>query len=905
MSGFEVLGATAAIAQLSELCIKCGQTTVRIIRSYRGAPREITELAHKVNQLEFRIGQVQKIGHDLSDLELDDVFPEIHREILLEQLETHHQALLDIESLATGAGGQGRGKKLQWAFVDKRRTAGIMKDLADVHQTLDQFLEIIPMSVTSQQSHGAVAVLLTALRRLATIQHTSLAALRVSNAALLPALLEHTKEIQSSIQAASAQQSVYWREIRTEIVRCQGAATEPPPTTYVPEIPSSTPDVSAQINRPTGPPPPQVATKKTSRELKSGHEFVDTVTEFHDFGTNRTIQYARWELDSSDEEKPEAVTRVPRYCGQVAVKTTASFREVRASLRVRFFLFNERVLRFELGVRQFTRAWSSFAFVGSRIDVLNVRPFDSRIFNCCRELDFDGVKTMLEQGQASINDVDDETNAGLLEHIMTGTDIILGRRPTRTKARFKLIQYLMHQGCTTHWSSTMVWALREGYTDIVRFMLQQNMSFEMLDPDFNPTRFIYSGSQREFHQQISLLHTSGCTDWAPAAEWGDTDALCGAIVIGSVPDIIYAAEVLKLGKTPWRIKFRPGIDINVAVVLKKSSTSLVWTGLDFGRDESLTHWALLNDWAVTSATQQFLPGIEAWRGSWGPNAIRERRWEFSSTVTRLRHILLHDVSYWDAAGWDAFGQENPNYTIDQHARMWSYYADGNVIIWPPPWPIAEVELCEDLRNPRVSIHWLDDGTIWKRRMRSGSMDGKSADAQPVNDPDVSPGNSTDKAYRTEKCKIPQPGQVSESRQPHKPATNRKQAETEIRRDSSIFSQVISTKEGRRHLSRFPLVKALCCALQLAGYRAEMDDDGDIWFEDDDGDQYFDAVEHPSEHDRRGPLGGTCEMCRDPERFGLGWVIDKHEDAVRKWRHERQIFVERGLLQPLPEDEQSW
>ncbi|GKT45852.1 uncharacterized protein ColSpa_06033 [Colletotrichum spaethianum] len=81
MSGFETLGATAAIAQLSELCLKCGQTTVRIIRSYRDAPKEITQLAQKVDQLKFRIGQVQKIGRDLSDLELDDVFPEIHRDI--------------------------------------------------------------------------------------------------------------------------------------------------------------------------------------------------------------------------------------------------------------------------------------------------------------------------------------------------------------------------------------------------------------------------------------------------------------------------------------------------------------------------------------------------------------------------------------------------------------------------------------------------------------------------------------------------------------------------------------------------------------------------------------------------------------------------------------------------------
>ncbi|GJD04053.1 hypothetical protein ColKHC_12878 [Colletotrichum higginsianum] len=211
----EGIGAAAAIAQLSKLCIDCGQTTHRIYRSYRGAPKEITDLAKKVDSLNFYIKQVQKIGDDLSNLDLNDVFPEIHREILCEQLETHHKALLEIEGLATGVGGQTRGKKLQWAFVDKRKTTRIMQDLADINQTLDQFLKIISMSVTSHQPCESMAVLLTATRRLATIQHNSLTALRVSNAALLPAFLEQTKEIQSLVQAFSDQQSFYWEETRT------------------------------------------------------------------------------------------------------------------------------------------------------------------------------------------------------------------------------------------------------------------------------------------------------------------------------------------------------------------------------------------------------------------------------------------------------------------------------------------------------------------------------------------------------------------------------------------------------------------------------------------------------------------------------------------------------------------
>ncbi|OHW99306.1 hypothetical protein CSPAE12_02008 [Colletotrichum incanum] len=78
----------------------------------------------------------------------------------------------------------------------------------------------------------------------------------------------------------------------------------------------------------------------------------------------------------------------------------------------------------------------------------------------------------------------------------------------------------------------------------------------------------------------------------------------------------------------------------------------------------------------------------------------------------------------------------------------------------------------------------------------------------------------------------------------------------------------------------------------------MDGGGDIWFGDEDGDQYFNAVEDPSEHDRQGPLGGKREMCRNSEKYGLGWVIKEHEDGLQKWQHERQIFVDSGLLQLL-------
>ncbi|KAF6803726.1 hypothetical protein CSOJ01_10685 [Colletotrichum sojae] len=141
MSGLEGLGATASAAQLVELCVKCGQTTARIIET-----------------LKFRIEQVQGIADDLSGTELDDLLPEIHWEILLEQLQAHHQALLVIAGLSNGVGGQTKGARLQWALVDKRKTGRIMRYLAEVHETLNQILGIVSLNLLALCNLGLKAL---------------------------------------------------------------------------------------------------------------------------------------------------------------------------------------------------------------------------------------------------------------------------------------------------------------------------------------------------------------------------------------------------------------------------------------------------------------------------------------------------------------------------------------------------------------------------------------------------------------------------------------------------------------------------------------------------------------------------------------------------------------------------
>ncbi len=86
------------------------------------------------------------------------------------------------------------------------------------------------------------------------------------------------------------------------------------------------------------------------------------------------------------------------------------------------------------------------------------------------------------------------------------------------------------------------------------------------------------------------------------------------------------------------------------------------------------------------------------------------------------------------------------------------------------------------------------------------------------------------------------------------------------------------------MARFPKVRAFFNALTLAGYKVDMDDDGDIWFDTDDYEPYLDALEHLPRPEVCGTGSSAliCPICRDPERYGLGYVVRRAEEGKRIW-----------------------
>ncbi|KAH0423002.1 hypothetical protein CcaCcLH18_12463 [Colletotrichum camelliae] len=101
------------------------------------------------------------------------------------------------------------------------------------------------------------------------------------------------------------------------------------------------------------------------------------------------------------------------------------------------------------------------------------------------------------------------------------------------------------------------------------------------------------------------------------------------------------------------------------------------------------------------------------------------------------------------------------------------------------------------------------------------------------------------------------------------------------RNATVFYRHAATIEGQRQLSRWPMVRALCDGLQHAGYRVEMDDDGDLWYDCEDADRYFDAWETQPAEDREDWLVDVCPICQNFEEYGLGHILEIEKDTKEK------------------------
>lgn len=475
-------------------------------------------------------------------------------------------------------------------------------------------------------------------------------------------------------------------------------------------------------------------------------------------------------------------------------------------------------------------------------------------------------------------------------------------------------------------------------------MLRHGITFDIhldqyfLDP--NPVNWIHYSTLSIFHEQLALTSSLGFVPHSINTvedKYAVNRIVRCAICFGSVPDLIFSIEVLgfdmkSLEQHTKEVYFKEltkldvARDVGTAAILHEYGLTMILLEGRIGFLNSfacfstdLSHWCLFNNTIhvrnTTSETDENWASCNLKHGRWAwfwlkyqdqtflkihPLDYDRDTWKFGPTAIEAAHLLLHGASWSQLLGYvDIDFQHDPTGAVKITRKIYEFTALDVAQGWsdaPPARLLRSVgsDSSEDAYVNATDFHitWSNDGTI-TRTTRGIWGHGPRPYTGVPDCPDSCPVCNEDQEVASEALSEASilPGDNQGNHAHQNPVPN-----------DALFTNIISTPQGRRQMQRFPLVKVLTCALQLAGYRAEMDDEGDIWFDDDDGDPYSDAVEHTEDLDRTGPLGGTCPICRDPEAYGLGHVLDRAEAGLAEWRRERQKFVDRGAL---PDEEYAW
>lgn len=138
----EVVGGVAAISQLMVGTVKAAQLAADAYKSFRDAPKELSQLESKFSSIKSYLGQFQKFGDELPATDLEGLFPTQHRALLTAVLQSGITSLESLRSSKSSSSSDSFGARLSWVTLGKRRSAQIMKDLGDTNSLLDQCLQI-------------------------------------------------------------------------------------------------------------------------------------------------------------------------------------------------------------------------------------------------------------------------------------------------------------------------------------------------------------------------------------------------------------------------------------------------------------------------------------------------------------------------------------------------------------------------------------------------------------------------------------------------------------------------------------------------------------------------------------------------------------------------------------------
>lgn len=484
-------------------------------------------------------------------------------------------------------------------------------------------------------------------------------------------------------------------------------------------------------------------------------------------------------------------------------------------------------------------------------------------------------------------------------------------------------------------------AFRMGLVDVVSLFLNHGAELDCFTQ--NPTSHLGYRRLGFFKWKVNLLRSIGFSDWNPLG--GSSDLLVGAIHANDLEELLFGLEIVKMDPT---IQVTGGRALGAAVlfnnvcfagILTAAGAPLRWNssedyyvcplvrGLRENSSYEMGHWLLFA--GADTRQLDFYSGT-AWYSFWQGAAIRYGNTpiHFIQMEGILSHLLLHGSNPHDIfirsnvpstfasasfgkPWYHWFGQIKATEVARLPAykssvlREWIEYGHG----FPSnDWKEA-YEKNEAQRRPEFLASWNSSGVIsWSD---TGLDDEWESDKSNFDNGAPRPVEATSFEDKNNN-RVDQLNNISAKDHEHSGGNLASEDAVFIDDDpdswilqfpeywdtfqrTTLFYDTITTPEGCRQLSRFPFVRLLVNALQLAGYRAEMDDDGDVWYDDEDGDQYFDAREFQPSEDADDGFVADCPICQNPEKYGLGYVVaegERGKQLLREYREKRKDETKR-------------
>lgn len=140
----EVVGAAAAISQLLTQAMASARLAHEVYDSFQNAPVQLDQIGKKFDMIRAQLEQMREFGRELSGADMDHLFPEDHRVVILAALERSIAPMNELRSLkASSHQSPSMMTRLSWATVDKRRAKNIVHEVSVAKSMLDDALQIL------------------------------------------------------------------------------------------------------------------------------------------------------------------------------------------------------------------------------------------------------------------------------------------------------------------------------------------------------------------------------------------------------------------------------------------------------------------------------------------------------------------------------------------------------------------------------------------------------------------------------------------------------------------------------------------------------------------------------------------------------------------------------------------